>query len=301
MDFRDLTCFVAVAEERHFTRAAERLGMSQPPLTQRIKKLEEEIGYPLFDRTSRSVRTTAAGLALLRYAHDMLMRREDALLAARRAATGDVEDLRLGAGASASAGLLPLIVKPFRAEGPSLRLIIEECEIDEAYRGLNTGRFDLIFARGPVTFPGMKVEELVREELVAVVPSGDPLTSSPGLRPDDLAAQKFILFPRRSAPVLFDTIITLCTDAGFSPDIVEEATSWATMCALIAANEGVTIVPRSARLIGFHGVTLCRLWPHHQRASFVAAYRDETINAAGRRFLHHAGNLMAMLADHPSY
>jgi DNA-binding transcriptional LysR family regulator len=276
--------FVATAEEQHFGRAAERLGIAQPPLSIAIKKLEGELGVSLFDRSTRRVELTPAGKELLRHARAILASVRTAKEAARRAASGDRQTLKVGFSASTALGLLPEIVRSHHLRWPEVKIEIIEFVAADAESELKAGRFELAILRGPVHAPGMQVETVVRERLLVAMSADHGLAACPRLDLARAAEEPFVMFPRHSSPALFDTIVARCMEAGFSPKIVQEAATWAAVSSLVAAGIGITIAPASARSLHPQRLVFRPLEDDRGFAELVAAWSN-TLTPAGADFL----------------
>lgn len=261
IELRHLRYAIAVAEERHVTRAAERLGLQQPPLSQQIRALEREIGTPLFRRLPRGVEPTAAGLAFVERARLALREVEAALDVARRAGRGEAGQLAVGFTSSAS--FHPLVsdtVRLLRASSPALRLALEEASSGLLLDSLRASRLDAAFLRIPVRAgEGLGVLPLVEEEMVVALPERHPLlarwTETDRLPLAALAAEEFILYHRPNGPGLYDGILAACARAGFSPHIGQEASHMIATLGLVAAGLGLSLVPASIQRLGMAGVT----------------------------------------------
>lgn len=284
MEFRQLQLFVAVAEELHFGRAALRIGMAQPPLSQQIRRLEAELGVPLLTRTSRRVALTPAGAQVLDGARDLLSRRADLKAAVRRAAQGETGVLRLGFNPSSAFGLLPDIIRRFRAELPGVTLQIDDRDGLDMGLTLAAGDLDLAIVRGPFRHPAAVCETLLREPLMLVLPAAHPLAGRTATPLSAAADQPFVLFPRAGAAGLHDTVISLCLAAGFSPDIVQEAGSWSSVVSLVEAGLGVTLAPASARALRPAGVVFLELQGAAGEAELVLARPRRPLSPAAERF-----------------
>src|SRR5882672_9908045 len=291
MELRHLRYFVAVAEERHVTRAAERLGIQQPPLSQQIRALETELEVQLFRRKPRGVELTQAGEALLAEARVILDRVEHATAATRRTARGEAGRIGLGFTSSASFHpLVPRVIRAFREAHPLVALSLEEGGTAELVEGLRAERIDAAFVRSPIG-PAAKliVHSVLGEEMVAVLPAGHRLgggAAASRMPLADLAAETFILYRRPLGPGLYDAIIAACQRAGYSPAIGQEAPRMLATLSLVAAGLGVTLVPSSMRRLRVHGVAYR---PLDSAAGLVAplnlAYRRGESSAVARRFV----------------
>lgn len=285
MDLRRLQMFVAVAEELHFTRAAERLSMAQPPLSQQIRRLERELGVRLLTRTSRKVELTAAGRQLLEGARELFAKRSEVVNAVKRAAGGETGVLRLGAGASAAFGVIARLVRAFRSAYPDVAVELDELESDSIIAGLILGELDVAIIRGPFSHAELATRPLLREPLQLVIPSHHRLANC---READLRAfadEEFILFPRHSAPGLHDSITSLCLAAGFSPRIRQEAQSWASIVGLVGAGLGCTIAPESAAAIKSDDVLFKPIKGLRAEAELMLACHAKSVTPAAKRFI----------------
>jgi DNA-binding transcriptional LysR family regulator len=291
MELRHLRYFVAVAEERHITRAAERLGIRQPPLSQQIHALETELGTPLLRRHRRGVEPTPAGEALLAAARTILAQIDRAVAAARLAGRGEAGRIGLGFTSSASFHpLVPAIIRAYREAYPLVALSLEESGTSELAEALARQRLDAAFVRSPIgAATGLGVHSILEEPMVAALPSGCPLATGLGRRRlplTALAGEVFILYRRPLGPGLYDAIIAACQRAGYSPTIGQEAPRLLATLSLVAAGLGVTLVPASMRRLRVHGVTYR---PIASEAGLVAplnlAYRRSETAPAVRRFL----------------
>ena len=258
MELRHLRYFVAVAEEQHVTRAAERLGMQQPPLSQQIQALEAELDVQLFRRKPRGVELTQAGEALLGDARAILARVEHAVAATKRAARGEQGRIAIGFTSSVPFHpFMPRIIRSFREAFPLISLVLEEGGTSELVDALRQERIDAAFVRSPVFDPlGLEVRPLLEEEMVAALPADHSLAQSvkSPLPLSALAGETFILYRRPSGPGLYDSILAGCHRAGFSPRIGQEAPRMLSTLNLVAAGLGVSIVPASMQGLHINGV-----------------------------------------------
>ena len=249
MDLRHLRYFVAVAEEGHITRAAERLGMQQPPLSQQIKALEAELEVQLFRRKPRGVELTDAGESLLVDARRILDEVEAALTRVRRTARGELG--RLAVGFNASAPFHPFVtrvIRDFRGANPDVSVILKEGGTAELVDDVRAERLDVAFVRSMVPAgEGVAFHDLLREPMVAALPATHPLAKGKGrkLRLAELAGEPFVLYRRTSGPGLYDAIVGACHAAGFTPRLEQEAPRITATLNLGAAGLGVTLVPQS--------------------------------------------------------
>jgi DNA-binding transcriptional LysR family regulator len=289
MELRHLRYFVAVAEEGHVTRAAERLGIQQPPLSQQIHALERELDVQLFRRKPRGVELTPAGRALLDEARAILARTDEAVAATKRAAQGEAG--RIGIGFTSSASFhpfVPRVIRAFREAHPLVALVLEESGTTELVAALRAQTIDAAFVRSPVgESDDLFVRPLFDEPMVAALPSGHVLSAASAALPlAALAGETFILYRRPVGPGLHDAIIAACDRAGFSPRIGQEAPRMLSTLSLVAAGLGVTVVPASMSRLEAEGVAYRPLDPAAElTAPLNLAYRRDEISAAVRRFV----------------
>jgi DNA-binding transcriptional LysR family regulator len=286
MELRHLRYFVTVAEELHFGRAAQKLHLSQPPLSMQIKALEQELGVQLLLRTQRRVELTAAGEVFLEEAREILARVEQARSAALRAARGEVGELTVGFVTIADYNLLPQALSRFRAQSPGIRLVLREATTDVQLRELSEGRMDVGFLLSPVKDERLDVLPLLREPLVAALPERHSLARGRGpLALRRLADAAFILFPRHMAPGLYDDVVSFCRSAGFSPRVEQEAVQMQTIVSLVSAGLGVALIPASLRHLGRTGVVYRRLREVSPLTEIALAWRARDARPTLQRFL----------------
>ncbi|MEG7388424.1 LysR family transcriptional regulator, partial [Pseudomonas aeruginosa] len=252
-----LRYFIAVAEELHFGRAAERLGISQPPLSQQIQALEEEIGARLFERTNRRVELTDAGRLFLDESRQVLAQVDKAVLLARRAHLGELGELKIGFTSSAPfTSTIPSSIHAFRKAYPDVHLDLQEMSSRQVLKALLEESLQVGVIR-PLALPdAVHWVELFREPLVAVLRADHPLAagSEDGLAIAALAEEPFVFFPRSYGTGLYDQVIALTRQAGFSPRIAQEASEAMTIIGLVSAGLGVSILPASFRRTRVDGV-----------------------------------------------
>lgn len=248
MELRHLRYFVAVAEDLHFGRAARRLGMTQPPLSQQIQALEAEIGVDLFRRSRRHVDLTAAGHAFLREARAILAHAERAAETARRVARGVAGQIRVGfVGSATYDDFVPSILRSFRESHPGVELVLTEMTTAQQVDELRRRTLDVGFVRPPAGGGAIVAEPIRRERLYAALPSNHRLAALPVIALSDLSDSPFVMLPQRLSLGLNDQIVSLCREAGFEPLVVQEAAEMHTIVSLVAAGIGVSVVPDSAR------------------------------------------------------
>jgi DNA-binding transcriptional LysR family regulator len=258
VELRHLRYFVAVAEELHFRRAAERLHMSQPPLSEQIRHLEAELGVKLLERSRRGVEMTAAGEAFLRQASTILESVERAVDQTRRVARGEVGQVSVGFVPSAMDGSLPDILRVHRARYPEVELELREMSTSHQVEALRAGRIDTGFIRPPVEHRGLEVEVIQREAVAAVLPAGHRLARQQAVRPADLAGETLIVIARAEAPGLHLTLTESIVPIA-RPSAVKEVTRAQTALGLVVAGLGVSLLPASVASSHRDGLTFVPL------------------------------------------
>lgn len=256
MELRHLIYFIAVAEELHFSRAAKRLNISQPPLSQQIKHLEEEIGVRLFNRTKRRVEITPAGLVFLAEARQIITMSEEAVRRTIRADRGEIGRLAMGFIGSANYSVLPQVIREFRRRFQDVEITLTEMNTSHQIEAFLNGRIQVGFLRPPqgIEDKGISIEPIFREPLMVAMRGNHPLRGETFMPLRLLAKEPFIMIPRQRGPGFFDYIIALCRQEGFSPDIVLEASQFHTIIGLVAAGIGIAIVPASMQRSRIEGV-----------------------------------------------
>ncbi|MBY5896523.1 LysR family transcriptional regulator [Rhizobium ruizarguesonis] len=256
MELRHLRYFLAVAEEGNFTRAAGKLGIGQPPLSQQIRDLEREVGAALFHRVPHGAELTAAGAAFLGEAKASLAAAEKAKLAAQSANRGETG--RLSLGFTASSAFNPVVsttIRRFRARWPEVQLSLTEMNTLALMQKLERGELDATFMRPSLDDPtGIRLRRLPDEPMVIALPASHPLTRYPSLPLAALADEPFILFPRLVGLSLYDDVVLACRKAGFELTVAQEAPQISSVVNLVAADLGVSIVPASISQIMLEGV-----------------------------------------------
>jgi len=287
MELRHLRYFVAVAEELNFTRAAERLHIAQPPLSQQIRQLEDELGVALFHRTKHSVRLTDPGRAVLEEARRTLAQAERVAVTARRSAQGLAGDLNVGFSSSAPHAMLPEILRAFRARFPQVSLKLHELSTEQQMRLLAAGTLDVGFVRLPVENPSgsLTVRPVLREALILALPKGHRLERQRTVSVPSLAKEPFILVPRHVAPGLYDQIDNMCRRAGFKPRVVQEALQVQTMISLVSAGLGIAVVPASLQSLHLKRVVYRPLRNSLAVTEMGVAYERENHSSVLRSFL----------------
>ena len=244
MDTRLLRYFVAVAEERHFGRAAQLLHMAQPPLSQQIKQLEEQLDTQLLVRTTRKVELTPAGELLLARARVLLLELEQLERDVRLVGQGATGVIRLGSTGSATFRLMPRLIEASAQQMPGLQLNVRgEMLTPQMTEALTEGRLDLAILRPPVSGQDIDYMLLERDQLAVVLPAGHPLAAQPELELAALRHEKFICYPQYSA--VNTVFIEACRRAGFVPDVAQEVSETSTLLSFVAAGLGIGLLPMS--------------------------------------------------------
>jgi len=285
MELRHLRYFVTVAEELHFGRAAEKLFISQPPLSQQIQQLEREIGALLFRRTNRRVELTAAGAAFLEDARQILVSVETAVLTARRTEKGEIGWVGVGFSASATYDLLPDVLHHFRDRYPEVDLSLYELTAAEQTIALREKTIHIGFARPYVQVTLVHVEAVLRESLIAALPESHPLAAIPTLHLAQLACEAFIGFPPLPKPSYADIIRAACEEAGFAPRIAQEVREMQTAISLVAAGIGIALVPESVQNLRRSGVTYRAFAPPSPTTELMVVRRVDDSSPAVDAFL----------------
>lgn len=253
VELRHLRYFVAVAQTLHFGRAAEQLGITQPVLSEQIRRLEVLLEAQLLHRTKRVVQLTEPGRIFLNDALRLLEQAEAAISTVRRAARGQLGKLAVGYTGPALYSVLPQIVRAFRERYPDVELTLHESCTPDQETALIANEIQVGFLHPPIDAP-LQLKEVLCESMVVALPENHPLACQPSVSIRDLARESFILFPRTVGPVLYGQIMALCTQAGFSPRVVQEATPQPTMIGLVAAGIGIAFVSESLQQVGRPGV-----------------------------------------------
>lgn len=285
MELRHLRYFVAVAEELHFGRAAERLHMAQPPLSQQIRQLETEMGVVLFARTNRRVELTAAGEVFLAEARGILRQVEQAATRARRAGRGEWGWLGVGFAGSATYDVLPSILRRFRELYPDVELGLQELSSEEQEQALLERRLHLGFTRISLPAPGLVSEPLLHEPLVLALPSTHRFARRKKIHLRELAEESFILFHEIVPSGFGAFLVRACQEAGFTPRVAQRVGEIQTAIGLVCAGIGLTLVPASAQNFQREGVIYKALADPAPAIALMLAYREEERSPVLAHFL----------------
>lgn len=285
MELRHLRYFVAAAEELHFGRAAARLFIAQPSLSQQIRQLEEELGFPLLQRTKRSVELTDAGKVFLSEAQYVLAQVQEAKRAAQRAYRGEVGRLVVGYISSSTYDLLPMMLRAYRDRFPEVEVALRELTTQEQIRALEEEYIQVGLLRLPISAPMVKVEVVRQEPIVCALPEEHPLASQEQIAVSLLAQEPFVLQSRQRGAGYYVQLMKLCLASGFSPNVVQEVTEIHTIVSLVAAGMGISLVPISTRNIRSQGVVYRELEGTTTLTETAVAWRHDTHSAIVQNFL----------------
>jgi DNA-binding transcriptional LysR family regulator len=254
IELRHLRYFLTVAETLHFSRAARRLGMAQPPLSQQIKRLEQLLGHALFERTTRGVKLTPAGQLLARRARSTMEKVDEDLAQVRRLGRGEEGTLTVGFSGSVMFTELPAAIQSFRHRYPKVELRLRELVTSAQIAALLNGQIDLAFLRDGDPTEGIRITTLLKEKYVAVLPEAHALARRRTLSVKALEGEPFVMFARRMGPLAYDRTIACCERGGFRPNIVQDAPQWLTLVRLVSAGLGVTLAPACVARVAVPGV-----------------------------------------------
>lgn len=295
MELRHLRYFLMVAEEQHFTRAAERLNMQQPPLSHQIRLLEEELGFELFRRHPKGAALTAGGTVFVQEAQAILRSVEQASARAARAAQGFEGALAIGFTSSAAAHpLIPGIIRAYREAYPGVHLDLREGNAAELTEGIESGKVNIALLRSPVSCPrGVNFLPLIEEEMLLILPAGHPLVAGaargemPVIALKSLAGEQFILVRRHGAPGMYSNLLEACENAGFTPKIASEVDRMLTNISLVAAGVGISVVPASMKDFHRDSVVYCRIRNAKPRlvAPITLVSREDSNSPTEKNFL----------------
>ena len=277
---RHLHAFVVLAEELHFGRAAKRLGISQPPLTQQIQTLEQSLGVRLFERSRRGVQLTANGATILPTVQRLMEQAERVEVTVRDTRAGKTRLVHVGSILSAMYDMLPNTIRAVQQAYPDVALSITEIDSFEAIESLESGSFDIAFARLDRGRGDVQVRELKKERLAVALPANHALAARKNVDLADLASEPLILFSRRVSPALFDKITSACVVAGFAPQIVHETKSIAAQIAMVGCGLGPALIPDGFALQGISGVVFRPLVQHVDLVTVAVAWNAKLASPA---------------------
>ena len=273
MNFKQLTYFITVAEELHFGRAAERLNMAQPPLSRQIKQLEEELQATLFNRGRSAITLTQAGERLLDRAGSIMSALEDTRLEVRRLGQGAEGRLRVGFVGSATFGILPNIIKSFRANFPEVNLSLIPMNNAQLHRALVSRELDVAFARPALKDSEFLTKELMEEKLILALPDTLDTGSRSIAKLQRLETHNLILYPEYPRPSYADMVLKACEEAGYTVPLRLWCMDLQTAISLVSIGEGVCIVPESVASAPRNGIKFLRIEPEIARTALSMNYR----------------------------
>jgi DNA-binding transcriptional LysR family regulator len=285
MEFRHLRCFLALAEELHFGRAAQRLAISQPPLSVAIQQLEASVGARLFDRDSKGVRLTPAGEAFRGSAQALLERAEDACALAREVQAGEVGRLRLGFVGSTLFNGLSAWLQAFQSGHPKVEVVVVELNSQDQIEALLGEELDLGLVHTDRLPPALASQPLYDEPFLACLPADHPLAAQERIALTSLSDQPFILFSRKGSPDYHARIVEICRRHGFYPRLQHEGRHWLSVVSLVAQGLGMSIVPAAFRQAGIQGAVFRPLAEAVEPSAVFAAWRRDSAEVLRAQFL----------------
>ena len=288
LEFRHLRYFVAVAEELHFSRAAKRLNIAQPPLSQQIRNLERYVGHPLFARNSRTVTLTQAGETLLERSRYLLRRLDDDLETVRRVGRGEIGTLTVGFIGSAMLTVLPALIGSYRKRFTKVDLRLRELTTTSLVDAIRQGAVDLGFLRDAGPTEGLIVENVLAERFVVALAKKHRLASRKRISLPYLKNEPLILFARELGPLAWDKTIALCETSGIHPRIVQDAPEWLTVLRLVSSGLGFSIAPACVATIQTPGVVCRELTKCPISTNIELARRSDHLNPIMEAFLAQA-------------
>ena len=299
MELRQLRYFVALAEELHFGRAARRVALTQPPLSQAIRNLEDELGVRLFERTRRRVALTHAGAAFLEDARLTLAHSAQAVDRARRAARGEVGRLAVGFLAATAYTLLPLVLRDFTRAFPAVRLDLRELTLPQLFEALRRGDVEVALLRPPVADAELASAVILEERFVLALPATHRLCALARVPARQLVNEAFVMYARHPGLVFHDIVKGFCLQHGFAPQVAQEASQTHAVIGLVSAGLGVALVPASAQKIGLAGVAYRPLADRTPLARTAVAWRRADASPVVAAFLEVARRAAKQLHSRP--
>jgi len=293
IELRHLRYFIAVAEELNFSRAAERLHIAQPPLSQQIQALEAELGLQLFERKKRPLQLTAAGQVFLAEARLVFPQLEQAITSAQKVNRGEIGRLVVGTNSSVANSVLPDILQIFQPLFPEVRLVLREVSSSEQVHLLRDRQIDIAFERLPnvnCNDTALNFLPILQEPLVIALPAEHPLAAQTEIPLNALAEESFVLPPPDLVPS-YSQIISLCQQVGFSPKVVQEATWMVTVLSLVAGGVGVTLLPANAQNLQRSGVVYRPIQGQNLTLQLAVVWRRDDSSVILREFLEVTKNV----------
>lgn len=286
MELRHLRYFIAVAEELHFSKAAERLHIAQPPLSQQIQQLEAQLGVELFHRkTKRQVQLTEAGQVFLQEAYQLLAQLQKAIELTQKIGRGEKGQLRIGFTSLVTYNLLPVILQQFREQFPEVELILQELTTSEQEQALQERRIHVGFAHPPLEDNTLNQKCIQQEALIVALAETHLLAEQEKISVRSLINENFIMFPRHLGSGLYEQIVSLCQQGNFSPKVTQEAIQMQTIIGLVSARMGIAIVPSSLQNLQRTGVVYRNFEEKTPLVETAVVWREENITPVLREFL----------------
>ena len=287
MELRHIRYFLAVAEEQNFTRAAARVGIGQPPLSQQIKDLEAEVGAPLFHRIPQGAELTEAGRAFLETVRIIPTQAERAMRAAQRAARGEIGSIRVGfVGSAPFNRVMPATIRTFRRAYPDVEMSFEEANTIRLVAGLKDGELDAAFLRfNESPSDDLQIRLLCEERMVVALSTTHPAAKSVEIDLIGLRNDALIMIPRDFGHILFDTVILACRQAGFEPMLGQSSPQLSSVVSLVAAELGFSLVPESMRQLQLTGVTYREIKGDAPLSRLSLGYRRGETSKIVRNFI----------------
>ncbi|SFU83692.1 transcriptional regulator, LysR family [Polaromonas sp. YR568] len=285
MDLRQLSYFVAVAEELSFSRAAVRVHISQPPLSRQIAKLEEELGAVLLARSSHEVTLTPAGHALLDEARRLLAQAGGIKDVVARAQRGETGSLRIGFVGSTLYTSVPALLSRYRQLYPQVAVSVQQATVAKQTVMLKNGDIDIGIIRQPITDAKLVTRSLFKEDFMVALPAHHRLAGQQAVALKALADEDFVFFSRSEAPAIHEQLRRMCEAAGFSPRIVQEVYPMSTVVGLVAAGVGIAIVPESMQRLRMQHVLYRDLLGTKAKTEFFLAWRADNDSQTLKGFL----------------
>jgi DNA-binding transcriptional LysR family regulator len=288
MELRHLRYFIAVADELSFSRAAERLRIAQPPLSQQIQALETELDVKLFDRKKRPLQLTLAGQAFLEEARVMLTQLQQAVQKTQRIHQGELGSLTIGFTSSIANGILPNILRSFRQQYPAVKLVLREGNSAFQIQGLRDRQTDIVFVYQdpvPLEVHDLEFMRLSQESLVVALPQSHRLSTQPNIALIDLVDEEFIMPLRQMVSGLPEQIRYLCAQAGFVPKVAQEATFMVTILGLVAGEIGISVLPSSVQNLHRKGVVYRPIQEQTTVNQLNAVWRCHSLSPILQQFL----------------
>lgn len=286
MELRHLRYFIAVAETLNFSRAAEHLHIAQPPLSQQIRALEDELGVQLFDRKKRPLQLTDAGVVFLEEARLALAQVERAVISAQRASRGEIGRLALGFNSAIANSVLLEILRSFRHRFPEVELVLHELASYQQAQELHNRQIDVGFVYLPnINDDTLSFMSLLQESLVIVLPETHPLSAQTQIQLQDLKDERFVLPKPNLVPGLYSQIVNLCQQVGFFPKVAHEAVWMLTVLSLVASGAGIALLPATAQNLHYAGVVYRTIQGQTANLQMAMVWRRNDSSAVLHKFL----------------